>query len=220
MRAEWTLLPVRTCAWGVQNTKDHYLELHCTLEKRPGTVMQTRRQREHHSNTLIRRPRSTQHPRCTMFRTAYNRKHLRKNTSNPPKSMGWLHRAGEQSHPKCKWQHTYRNTRTTNERKPAQSMRHWHAEPPPRANHASSMPPSVPVERRASQLIHDPARDLCTFAQPWTEQRFKPIQTPRDLITPANAKRQAGGRRGSGSNLHRNSKLTLEVHQLTASCLP
>ena len=27
---------------------------------------------------------------------------------------------------------------------------------------------------------------------------------PRDLITPANAKKQAGGRRGSGSNLHRN----------------
>ena len=80
----------------------------------------------------------------------------------------------------------------------AQSMRHWPADPPPRAKHASSMPPSVPVERRASQLIQ--LVGLCTFA---TADRTD-VQTPRDLITPANAKRQAGGRRGSGSNLHRN----------------
>jgi hypothetical protein len=60
---------------GFQNTKDHYLGLHWTGETaRDGTVMQTqtRRQRDlerdHQSNTLIRRPRSTQHSKRTVFR--------------------------------------------------------------------------------------------------------------------------------------------------------
>jgi hypothetical protein len=54
------------------------------------------------------------------------------------------------------------------------------------------MPPSVPVERRANQLIQ--LVGLCTFA---AADRTD-VQTPRDLITPANAKRQAGGRRTAG----------------------
>ena len=51
--------------------------------------------------------------------------------------------------------------------------------------------------RRAARQPAHPARDLCTFA---TADRTD-VQTPRDLITAANAKKQAGGRRGSGSNL-------------------
>jgi hypothetical protein len=55
----------------------------------------------------------------------------------------------------------------------------------------------ISPRREARQL----ARDLCTFA---AADRTD-VQTPRDLITAADAKRQAGGsRRGSGSNLHRN----------------
>ena len=58
-------------------------------------------------------PHNIRNAQCS----AYNRTHLRKNASNPPRIMGWLHRAGEQSHPMRKWQHTCRNTRTANERK-------------------------------------------------------------------------------------------------------
>ena len=44
----------------------------------------------------------------------------------------------------------------------------------PRANHASSMPSSVPVERRASRLIQlEIYRDLCTFAAA-DRKTFKP----------------------------------------------
>jgi hypothetical protein len=76
------------------------------------------------------------------------------------------------------------------------------------------MPSSVAVERRASRLIQ---LEICVPLQPADR---KDVQTPRDLITPANAKKQAGGRRGSGSNLYQNGLSNVEVHQLTASCLP
>ena len=81
----------------------------------------------------------------------------------------------------------------------AQSMRHWPADPPPRAKHTCLQYASISPRRAARQPAH-PARDLCTFA---TADRTD-VQTPRDLITAANVKRRAGGRRGSGSNLHRN----------------
>ena len=99
----------------------------------------------------------------------------------------------------------------------AQSMRHWPADPPPRAKHASSVTLPVPVERRASQLIQ---LEICVPLQPRTEQTFK--QTPRDLylITAANVKRRAGAGRQVGEWFKPASKWTLEVHQLTASCLP
>jgi hypothetical protein len=59
-----------------------------------------------------------------------------------------------------------------------------------------------------------PARDLCTFAAADKTD----VQPPRDLITAANVKRQAGGRRGSGANLHRNglSKCTTAHRKLLA----
>ena len=97
----------------------------------------------------------------------------------------------------------------------AQSMQHWPADPPPRAKHASKMPLPVLVEQRASQLIQ--LVGLCTFAA--TADRTD-VHPPRDLITPANAKRQAGGRRLAGEWFKPASKWTLDVHQLTASCLP
>ena len=56
-------------------TKDHYLaRLGATLHRRNGPGQsckhqtQTRTQRDHQSDTLIRRPCSTQHPKCTIFR--------------------------------------------------------------------------------------------------------------------------------------------------------
>ena len=69
--------------------------------------------------------------------SAYNRTHLRKNASNPPRIMGWLHRTGEQSHPKRNWQHTCRNTRTTNERKQPKACNTGLRTPPL----AQNMPP-------------------------------------------------------------------------------
>ena len=102
--------------------------------------------------------------------SAYDRTHLSKNASNPPRIMGWLHRAGEQSHPKRKWQHTV----ATHER-PKSGSSPKHETPacgaPPRAKHASSMPSSVPVERRASRLIQ---LEICVPLQPRTEKTFKP----------------------------------------------
>ena len=53
--------------------------------------------------------------------------------------------------------------------------------------------------------------------QPQTENTFKP---PVICITPANAKRQAGGSRGSGSNLHRNELSECTSSQQRASYLP
>ena len=53
----------------------------------------------------------------------------------------------------------------------AHSMRHWPADPPPRAKHASSMCLSVPVERRASWLIQ---LEFCVPLQLRTEKTFKP----------------------------------------------
>ena len=67
--------------------------------------------------------------------------------------------------------------------------------------------------RRAARQPAHPARDLCTFA---TADRTD-VQTPRDLITAANVKRRAGGRRGSGSNLHRNG-LSMCTSSQQAAC--
>ena len=53
---------------GVSKTPRTITWSYTALEKRPGTVMQTRRQRNHQSNTLSRRPRSTQHPKRIFFR--------------------------------------------------------------------------------------------------------------------------------------------------------
>jgi hypothetical protein len=105
--------------------------------------------------------------------SAYHRTHLSKSASNPPRIMGCLHRAGEQSHLKRKWQHHCRNTRTTKVQRAeaAQSMRHWLAKPPPCANHVSSISLPGPVEKRASWLIQ---LEICVPLQPRTEQTFKP----------------------------------------------
>ena len=138
-------------------------------------------------------PHNIRNAQCS----AYNRTHLRKNASNPPRIMGWLHRAGEQSHPKRKWQHTV----ATHER-PTSGSSPKHetlACGPPPSRKTCLQYASISPRRAARQPAH-PARDLCTFA---TADRTD-VQTPRDLITAANAKKQAGGRRGSGSNLHRN----------------
>jgi hypothetical protein len=98
----------------------------------------------------------------------------------------------------------------------AQSMRHWHAEPPL----AQIMPPvclhqspssGAPASSSTIQL------EICVPLwplRPQTEQTFKP---PRDLITPQCE--EAGGRQ-AGEWFKPASKWTLEVHQLTASCLP
>jgi hypothetical protein len=179
----------RTITWG-----------YTAPENRPRTVIQIRRQRDTSQHTHIRRPCSmpcsTQHPKRTICRIqshASQQERIKAAQDRGLAPRGWRAIASEaQVAAHC------RNTRDDQRAEAAQSMRHWPADPPPRAKHASSMPPSVPVERRASQLIQ--LVGLCTFA---TAGRTD-VQTPRDLITPANAKRQAGGRRGSGSNLHRN----------------
>ena len=64
-RSKLTLLPLRTCVWGVQNAQDHDLGLHWTGEP-------ARDSREiscilrHESNAHIRRPRSMQRPKRTV----------------------------------------------------------------------------------------------------------------------------------------------------------
>jgi hypothetical protein len=62
-------------------------------------------------------------------------------------------------------------------------------------------------------LSAHPARYLCTFAAADRQD----VQTPRNLTTPDNAKRQAGGRRGSGSNLHQNG-LSKSTSSQQAAC--
>jgi hypothetical protein len=100
------------------------------------------------------------------------------------------------------WQHTV----ATHER-PKSGSSPKHETPacgaPPLAQIMSTLQYAIisPSCRAARQPAH-PARDLCTFAA--ADRRRRSRQPPRDLITPANAKRQVGGRRGSGSNLHRN----------------
>ena len=128
---------------------------------------------------------------------AYHRTHLSKNASKPPRIMGWLHGAGEQLHPKRKWQHTV----ATHERPTsASSPKHETLACGPPPSRKTCLQCAFTSPRRAARQPAHPARDLCTFAA----ADRKDVQIPRDVITPANAKRQAGGRRGSGSNLHRN----------------
>ena len=83
----------RTITWG-----------YTAPENRPRTVMQIRRQRDtSQTHTFDARvPHNIQNAQYA----AYNRTHLSKNASKPPRIMGWLHGAGEQLHPKRKWQHT------------------------------------------------------------------------------------------------------------------
>ena len=148
----------RTITWG-----------YTAPEKWPGTVMQTRRQRAHQSNTLIRRPRSTQHPKRTMFRIqphASQQERIKSTQDHGLAPQSWRAIASEAQVAAHLSQHT-----NDQRAEAAQSMRHWPADPPPRAKHASSMPPSVPVERRASQLIQ---LEICVPLQPRTEQTFKP----------------------------------------------
>jgi hypothetical protein len=128
--------PHRTCVWGSKTPKTITWG-YTAPEKRAGTGMQTRRQRDHQSNTLIRRPRSTQHSKRTIFRVhshAFQQERINSAQDHGLAPQSWRAIASEaQVAAHC------RNTRMTNERKQPRSVRHWPADPPPRAKHASSM---------------------------------------------------------------------------------
>jgi hypothetical protein len=129
MRAEWTLLPLRTCA-GVSRTPRTITWGYTAPVKRPGTVMQTRRQREHHSNTLIQRPCSTQHPKCTMFRIqpqASPQERIKSTQEHGLAPQSWRAIASEVQAAAHLSQHT--NDQRAKASPKHDCMRHWHAEP-------------------------------------------------------------------------------------------
>ena len=160
-----------------QNELYYHSEHVFGVSKTPRTItwgytapdMQTRRQHDHQSNTLIRRPRSTHHPKRTMFRIqpqASPQERIKSTQDHGLALQSWRAIASEAQVAAHLSQHT-----NDQRAEAAQSMRHWPADPPPRAKHASKMPLPVPVERRASQLIQ---LEICVPLQPRTEQTFKP----------------------------------------------
>jgi hypothetical protein len=154
---------------GFQNTKDHYLWGYTAPEKRPGTVMQTRRQRDHQSNKLIRRPRSTQHSKCTIFRVHSHTFQQERIKSAQDHGLAPTELASNRIRSASR---STLSQHTSDQRaEAAQWVRLWVAEPPPRANHVSSMPSPVPVERRASRLIQ---LEICVPLQPRTDKTFNP----------------------------------------------
>ena len=94
-------IPLRTCVWGVQNTKDHYLGLHCTGESA---------QDSHDNATLVKHTHST--PVFHTTSKTHNIPHTiarisaRTHQSRPGSWPGSTGLASEQLHPKRKWQHT------------------------------------------------------------------------------------------------------------------
>jgi hypothetical protein len=96
-----------------------------------------------------------------------------KNASNPPRIMGWLHRAGERSHPKRKWQHTV----ATHER-PKSGSSPKHETPACEALPLGQIMPLVCLHQSPSSgapagstLIQ---LEICVPLQPRTENTFKP----------------------------------------------
>jgi hypothetical protein len=189
--------------------------------------MQIRRQRDtSQTNTHIRRPCSTQHPKRTICRhtiiqqsarichITYQQERIKAAQDHglAPPSTGLASNSNciRSASGSTLSQHT-----NDQRAEAAHSMRPTGLQTPPSRKtclqQASQyMPPSVPVERRASQLIQ--LVGLCTFA---TADRTD-VQTPRDLlkITPANAKRQAGGRR------RRLVQTCIEIDSRLSRCTP
>jgi hypothetical protein len=146
-------IPLRTCVWGVQNTKDHYLGLHCTGESA---------QDSHDNATLVKHTHST-----PVFHTtskthkyaAYNRTHLSKNAPKPPRIMAWLHGAGERAiASEAQVAAHCRNTRTTNERKHSPQHETLACGPPP-SRKTCLQYASINPRRAARQPAH-PARRI------------------------------------------------------------
>ena len=95
-RTKLTLPPLRTCVWGVQTTEDHNLRPHWTGEP----AQDSRANLCTHatmSETRTFDPRVPLSGRSA-HNTAYECAHLNKNASEPPKIMGWLHRADKCEH--------------------------------------------------------------------------------------------------------------------------
>jgi hypothetical protein len=122
-------------------------------------------------NTLSRRPRSTQHPKRIFFRIpsyASQQERIKAAQDLGVAPQGWRAIASQAQVAAPLTQHT------SNDQSAGSSpmgVGLWLAVPPPRANHASSMCLSVPVERRASWLIQ---LEFCFPLQPRTEKTFKP----------------------------------------------
>ena len=187
-----------------------------TLHRRNGPgrscklVDRQRDQTTHQSNTLIRHPRSTQHSKRTIFRIqshAFQQERIKSAQDHglaPTELASNRIRSASRS---TLSQHT-----SDQRAEAAQWVRLWVAEPPPRANHVSSIPSPVPVDGRASRLIQ---LGICVPLQPRTDKTFKlPVSDHSGQCE------EAGGWQAGESWFKPAPKWTLEVHQLTASCLP
>jgi hypothetical protein len=168
--------------WGVQNTQGHYSWGYTALEKRPGTAMQTRRQRS--TRTPVKHTHSTPafHTTSEMFRIqpqASQQERIKSAQDHGLAPQSWRAIASEAQVAAHLSQHT-----NDQRAEAAQSMRHWLAEPPlaqsmssvclhqsPSSGAPASSSSSRSVERRASQLIQ---LEICVPFQPRTEQTFKP----------------------------------------------
>ena len=152
----------RTITWG-----------YTSPDKRPGTVMQTRRPtrppvKHTHSTPAFHTTSETHNLPHTIARILARTHQIR-----PGSWAGSTELASN----RIRSASGSTLSQHTNDQRAevAQSMRHRLAEPPPRANHASSMPSSVPVERRASRLIQ---LEICVPLQPRTENEKRRSNPP------------------------------------------